>query len=145
MYLLENNPEGGYLINKNVCIPEFWIQDYNYILNSDNHPPDVFYLMDKDAIERLKDGTGYQTDRDILRFYTGEKGYAMNIKSSGKYLCSPHVFSPMSCIMIPGILSIPCILVLCSYKKCCQGFLTRDQCFSGHNQKGDKYEYRNNL
>lgn len=122
MYLLESNPKGGYLVNQSVCIPEFWIQNYNYRINSDYHPPDVFYLFDEAAIERLKDGTGYKTDEKILRFYMGEMGYAMNIKSSGKYLCSPHIFNPTSCIMIPGILSIPAFLFYAVTKSAVRGF-----------------------
>ncbi len=122
MYLLESNPKGGYLVNNSVCVPVFWIQDYNYTLNSANHPPDVFYLFDEAAIERLKDGTGYKTDEKIMRFYTGEKGYAMNIRSSGKYLCSPHIFNPTSCIMIPGILSIPAFLFYIVTKSAVNGF-----------------------
>jgi hypothetical protein len=122
MYLLESDPMGGYLINKSVCIPENWFEQYNYTINSDNHPPDVFYLMDQDAIARLERGTGYRGAPEILRFYTGETGYAMNIKASGKFLCSPHIFNPTSCIIIPLICSIPAFLFMGVARKAVDGF-----------------------
>lgn len=112
MFLIENNPDGGYVINTDVYIPVDWIQKYNYDVISEYHPPDVFYLTNLEGIERVKKGTGYQTNEDILRFFMGrvyyqDSAYAMHIKNSGCYLCSPKIFNPQSCIAIPLVCCIP--------------------------------------
>lgn len=121
MFLIESKYDGGYVINTDVYVPECWIQKYNYTIVSDNHPPDVFYLSDPEAIERLKKGTGYQTDAKILRFFIGgvysqDSAYAMHIRNSGCYLCSPYIFNPKSCVAIPLVCSIPFYLFWAGFK-----------------------------
>jgi ABC-type transport system involved in multi-copper enzyme maturation permease subunit len=121
MFLIQNNPDGGYVLNTSVYVPENWIQKYNYTIVSDHHPPDVFYLTNSEAIERVKQGTGYQTNEKILRFFMGrvysqDSAYAMHIKNSGYYLCPPKIFNPKSCVAIPLVCSIPFYLFWAGFK-----------------------------
>lgn len=127
LFLIESNPDGGYVINTDVYVPEDWVQKYNYTIVSDNHPPDIFYLTSPEAIEQVKQGTGYQTNAKILRFFMGrvysqDAAYAMHIKNSGCYLCSPEVFNPKSCVAIPLVCSIPFFLFYAGVKMAVNGF-----------------------
>ena len=122
IFLIEDGPDLTFQLNTDVFIPESWIYEYNtYYINPEKIAPDVYYLKDQGAIKRVKDGTGYRTNKTMLRFFQGrvysqDAAYAMHIKTSGKYLFSPYIFTPTSCIAIPLVCSIPAFFFVGSLK-----------------------------